>query len=165
MTVLKIFIRSLKVSELRKIIVLQSHTLSGRLICQYPRIHNVLESHPHNYTRTGKGKKKIKFESSGVNCIQSRANLGICFKDYHRKQFLRCWVGRYWLSWVGPGAVPHVTSATSILASAQATRTQSWENCSLWQPSLGVKSNRKARKPKFTLPLTCHCFSSSYLEN
>ena len=24
-------------------------------------------------------KKKINFESSGVNCIQSRANLGICF--------------------------------------------------------------------------------------
>ena len=57
-----------KVSEPRKITVLQSHTLSGRLICQYPRIHNVLQSHPHNYTRTGK-EKKNNFESSDVNCI------------------------------------------------------------------------------------------------
>ena len=80
MTVLKIFIRSLKVSEPRKIIVLQSHTLSGRLICQYPRIHNVLESHPHNYTRTGKGKKKNQFWKFWCKMHPIQSKLGHLFQ-------------------------------------------------------------------------------------
>lgn len=59
---------------------LQSHTFNGRLTCQYPKIYYVLESPPYNYPRLEKGNKgKNYFESSDVNCIQSRAHLGICF--------------------------------------------------------------------------------------